>query len=264
MILRALHLAGVASATIAATALPAPVLADSPPKDAAAEAGPPKRPPPLGALEEVEEVELPRSPRLEIGVHALARGAFTRRASDASTAGVGPGPGVSLGARVRLIRHHPAGIDAGFSRSTTEQGPGAIVPGATFPGSRLDLFTFDLLAMPRWPVDERVTLQLFGGIGGVVVDTGVQRGESAAGKLDVPGRELLAFSVPLGVGAEIAIVPGWLSVELAVKAAPTFADTGNGAEPTTTFDGAGRVVPVASLPQIPVWISQTLGLTLLL
>lgn len=217
------------------------------------------RPQPLGAI---EEAELPREPRLELGVHALARGAFTRRDSDATTAGVSPGPGVSVGARVRIFRHLAAGIDAAFSRSTTEQGPSALVPGATFPSSRLDVFTFDLLAMPRWPVEDRVTLQLFGGIGGVVVDTDVQRGESGSGAVVVPGREVLAFSVPLGLGAEIAIVPGWLAVELAVKVAPTFAATGNGAEPTTTFDGAGRVVPVGSLPLVPVWVSHTVGLTL--
>jgi hypothetical protein len=252
---RATLLAGrsaAAGAMLAATLAPSSV---------AAEEQAPMRPPPLGAI---EEAELPREPRLELGVHALARGAFTRREPDATTAGVGPGPGVSVGARVRIFRHLAAAVDAGFSRSTTEQGSGAIVRGATFPGSRLDVFTFDVLAMPRWPIDDRVTLQLFGGIGGVVVDTGVQRGESAAGKLVVPGRELLAFSVPLGLGAEIAIVPGWLALELMVKAAPTFADTGNGAEPTTSYDGAGRVVPVGSLPLVPVWISQTVGLTLFL
>jgi hypothetical protein len=145
-----------------------------------------------------------------------------------------------------------------------QQGRSALVPDATFPSARLDVFTFDLLAIPRWPVDDQVTLQLFAGIGGVVVDTGVQRGVSAAGELVVPGRELLAFSAPLGLGAEIALVPGWLALELAVKAAPTFATTGNGAEPTTTFDGAGRVVSVVALPLVPVWVSQTVGLTLFL
>lgn len=131
-------------------------------------------------------------------------------------------------------------------------------------GGPLTSYRLEVHAMPTLPLGERVRLFGIVGLGWGRLEVGALHSADASGTFLIRGRGASYFDVPLGLGASIAILPNWLSLDAMFWGAPTFAKKGTAHTPIQAFDGEGKPRTVGPMPQVPVWFTQSLGLSLLL
>jgi hypothetical protein len=252
-----------ASGTAAAAPL-APSTSDDPVLGAYADVPRAPRPPPLTAPLEVEH---PRSSRrVDVGVFALV----VSRITDEGDEGVGKGvtydtgPGIGVTARVQIVKYFQVEAAFGWATHAVTYDEGSLGVDGTLTSDFVTSSWLDARLLPTLPLGDRV--RLFGavGIGWGRVELPPAQARDASGAYWVRDRAASFFEIPLGVGGSVELIPGWLSLDAEMLAAPTFSEDGSAYIPVQSLDGAGKKHEIGALPRFPVTLVQSFGLSLLL
>ncbi len=174
-----------------------------------------------------------------------------------------PGSGVGVSGRIVMLPYLQAAFVFSWAAHGLDIDRNALgLKGVS--GGPLTSYRLEVHAMPTLPLGERVRLFGIVGLGWGRLEVGALHSADASGTFLIRGRGASYFDVPLGLGASIAILPGWLSLDAMFWGAPTFAKKGTAHTPIQAFDGEGMPRTVGPMPQVPVWFTQSLGFSLLL
>jgi len=175
-----------------------------------------------------------------------------------------PGSGLGVSGRIVILPYLHAALVFSWAAHGLDIDRGALgVPGG-LSGGPLTSYRLELHVLPTLPIGERVRLFGLAGLGWGRLEIGVMQGAGEAGSFLVRERGASYFDVPLGIGASIALLPNWLSLDAMLWGSPTFAKKGTAHTSIQAFDGAGEPRTVGPLPEVPVWFTQSVGLSLLL
>lgn len=141
---------------------------------------------------------------------------------------------------------------------------GDFVAGGVIESMVQDTFSFDLTMAPAVFLGDRVKLFGLVGIGFLTSSIGVTEVNVGDRRAPVADRERWHFSVPVGLGAAFHLIPDWLELGARVWVSPTFGEGGDGLVDGSVYDGSGGVRRVAPMPSIPLWVTQTLTLGIVL
>lgn len=174
-----------------------------------------------------------------------------------------PGSGVGVSGRIVILPYLQAAFVFSWAAHGLDIDRNALgLSGVS--GGPLTSYRLEVHALPTLPLGERVRLFGIVGLGWGRLEVGALHSADESGTFLIRGRGASYFDVPLGLGASIAILPGWLSLDAMFWGAPTFAKKGTAHTPIQAFDGEGKPRTVGPMPQVPVWFTQSLGFSLLL
>ncbi len=207
---------------------------------------------------------LPKEPRLEVGLGPLLRSAHVTHELGDVSAGANLSPGVALLARVPIVDVFSMEVVAGWSRMSLDLAAGDFVSGGVVESMLQDTFSFELWMAPAIYAGDRVNVFGLVGVGFLASSIGATELFVGANRAVIADRERWHFSVPVGGGASFQLVPGWLDLGVRLWISPTFGEGGDGSTAGTVYDGAGSTRALAPMPTIPLWITQTATLGMVL
>ncbi|MFO0554241.1 MAG: hypothetical protein U0271_38025 [Polyangiaceae bacterium] len=226
----------------------------------------PARPPPLTVESSEMFTSVPPSHLLDVGAGAVMVSMYQRNADASSrTVTFAPGPGLTTWARIVLCPYMQAAVVFSWDSHGVEIDHGALgLGGATIDAGRLTSYRLEAHAMPTLPLGDSVRLFAIMGLGWGRLEIGPMHAVDETGTYVIRGRGASYFDVPLGLGTAVEVIPGWLSIDVAVWSAATFQKDGTAFTAVQALDGAGRPRVVAALPEVPSFFVSSLGLSLVL
>ena len=117
---------------------------------------------------------------------------------------------------------------------------------------------------PTLVVSPRVRIWLTGGAGWGHFEYARMTVNDAGGPFIIRDRQETLAEYPLGAGASVELVPGWLRIQLEGTGALHSGQQGNAVDVFQAVDAAGKRRDVGPLPLIQATFVQTLGLSLVL
>ncbi len=222
------------------------------------------RPRPL--TEDIELQTLPREHRVDIAMQALLVTRLAESEIDGRETGIAYDPAPGVGAGLRVIVHDYFQVGAGWTWAThslTMQ-KGALGIDGSIEMNSVTSYSLAVRLMPTLPLGDRVRLWASAGVGWGRHYYPPMHVEDASGSYTVRDRAASFIDFPLGLGGMVELLPGWISLDLDVTAAPCLPEDGSARIPITVLDGAGRRKNVGPMPGATVTFIQALGLSVLL
>ncbi|MFO0611248.1 MAG: hypothetical protein U0414_01575 [Polyangiaceae bacterium] len=236
------------------------------PRVASAEgAGAPVRPTPF--KDDLVSTEHPRTRHLSLGASLVMLDMPSNREGDprpARAVEYAPTIGAGVDLRFPLFRYLDAGVSATFAVPSVEYARDALGVEGAYESEGFARVEGEIRLYPMLPLGRYVALFAIvgGGFGRLEFpEVGVRAPEGYSTTIAARGASF--FTLPLGVGASLFVIPRWLSVDLSLDVAPMFYKDGDAFVPVQVLE-QGRIGHAGALPHADATYRQSLGVSLIL